>query len=790
MVMTFFKPLDRKLIRDLMRMWAQALAIAMVVAAGVAMYIMSEGMLRSLGDTRDAYYERYGFADVFAPLKRAPNSAVVRIENIPGVRRAEGRISKVATLDMPGIREPAQEKILSYPDKDHPAINRLYLTEGRWFRPGARDEVLISEAFAMAHGLKPRDKVTALINGRKRDFEIAGIVLSPEFIYALAPGAMFPDDLRFAVMWMPRSMLAAIFNMEGAFNEIVLHMEPGANRDQVIAKVDEVLDPYGGIGALGRDRQISHWYLSGEMEQLENMGRVAPPIFFAVAMFLLNMAVSRWVELERSEIGLLKAFGYSTRAVALHYVKFVMVITAVGYLMGAIAGTWLGRGLAVMYQEFFHFPFLYFSMHGDMYVIAASISFAAALIGTWHAVRTAADLSPAVAMAPQPPTSYRRSKNDRWIKKALGPTRMILRHTFRWPVRSGLTCIGISMGVALLISAMFFQDATETLIETQFTMIERQDATVSFIEPKPQRVVENVASMPGVMVAEPYRYVPATLRFGSNERRMFIEGIVQGATLNRLLDRDLKAVDVPKKGVALSTKLAEILGAGLGDVIEVDVREGRKPTLLLPVTMISEVYIASPAYMDLKTLNRALLEGDNTSGVHVMLDEAYADDFYAMLKDTPSVAQVSVKETMLQAFRNTLEENINIMNFFNTIFAVVIAVGVVYNAGRISLSERARELASLRVLGFTRNEVSYILLGELGLLTLVALPIGVVIGVALAWLWTLSLDTDLYRIPLVISSATFGYSISVVLAAAVGTAIITQRQIAHLDLVASLKTRE
>lgn len=788
--MAFFKPLDRKLVRDLMRMWAQALAIAMVVAAGVSMYIMSEGMVRALGETRDAYYERYGFANVFATLKRAPNSVVDRIENVPGVRRAEGRISKVATLDMPAMSEPAQEQILSYPDSGHPAINRLHLTEGRWFRPGARDEVLISEAFANAHGLKPRDKVTTLINGRKRDFEIAGIVLSPEFIYALAPGAMFPDDLRFAVMWMPRSMLAAIFNMESAFNQIVLHMEPGANRDQVIAKVDNVLDPYGGIGALGRDRQISHWYLSGEMEQLENMGRVAPPIFFAVAVFLLNMAVSRWVELERSEIGLLKAFGYSTRAVAVHYIKFVLVITAVGYLMGAIAGTWLGRGLAVLYQEFFHFPFLYFTMHGDMYVVSAVICFTAALLGTWHAVKSAANLSPAVAMAPQPPTSYRRSNNEKWIRKALGPTRMIIRHTFRWPLRSGLTCIGISLGVAVLISAMFFQDAIETLIESQFTLIERQDATVTFIETKPQKVVENISSMPGVMIAEPYRYVPATLRFGSNERRMYIKGVPQGATLNRVLDLDLNAVEVPKKGLVLSTKLAEILGAGLGDVIEVDVREGRKPTLLLPVTMISEVYIASPAFMDLATLNRALLEGDNASGVHVMLDDAFAEDFYTMLKDTPSVAQVAVKETMLEAFRGTLEENLNIMNFFNTIFAIVIAVGVVYNAGRISLSERSRELASLRVLGFTRNEVSYILLGELGLLTLVALPIGVLLGVVLAWLWTLSLDTDLYRIPLVISSATFGYSISVVLAAAVGTAIITQRQIAHLDLVASLKTRE
>ncbi|MDH3335691.1 MAG: ABC transporter permease, partial [Rhodospirillaceae bacterium] len=629
-----------------------------------------------------------------------------------------------------------------------------------------------------------------LINGKKRKLKIAGIVLSPEFIYTLAPGAMFPDDKRFAVMWMSRPSLSAIYNMEGVFNNVVVKLDPDTRANDVISKIDAVLNSYGGIGSVGRDRQISDWFLNGEMEQLKNMGRIGPPIFFAVAIYLLNIVISRWIELERGEIGLLKAFGYSTFQVSGHYIKFVMAITTLGIIIGCISGTWMGSGLANLYREFFHFPFLYFSFDYGVYVIAAGFSYLVAFLGTVSAVKKAALLSPAEAMVPQPPTVYQRGKSEDLIKGALGPTRMIVRHILRWPLRSGLTCLGISFGVAVLVSVMFFQDAMDYMIETQFTLIERQDVSVSFVDTKSADVLENVKSLPGVMAAEPFRFVPVIFRFKSNERRMSIRAITSDGSLSRILDNKEKAITLPKEGIVLSKKLSEMLDAGLGDIITAEIREGEKPTLNLPVTMITDTLIDSAAYMDIGVINRALKERNNISGAYVMLDKKYENDFYSSLKNIPSIAQVAVKETMIQAFRDTMEQNLNIMNFFNTIFAAVIAVGVVYNAARISLSERARELASLRVLGFTRGEASYILLGELALLMLAALPLGALLGYGLAWIWTLSLDTDLYRMPLIVSSATFGQAIAVVVTAGIATAVVIYRQIINLDLIGALKTRE
>jgi len=782
--------LDKKVLRDLGGMWAQALAIALVIAAGVAMFVMSEGMLKSLFETRAAYYERYGFAHVFAPLKRAPNALKARLENVPGVRVVETRIKYNVTLDMPDLIEPVEGEVLSYPVGGEPRLNRLRLVAGRWLSPGQGDEVLVGESFAEGHGLGPGDQVTVLLNGRKRALDVVGIVLSPEYIYAIAPGAMMPDNKRFGVLWMSVNALEAAFDMEGAFNDVIVALAPGSRAETVIAAVDQVLAPYGGVGAFTRDRQVSDWYLMGEMDQLRNTAQIVPPIFLAIAAFLLNVVIGRWIDTEREEIGLLKAFGYTTVQVAAHYVKLVLAITLVGVALGFAGGVWLGRELAELYQEFFRFPFLHYSFEVSVFTIAGAVSVVAALLGTWGAVKRAALLPPAEAMAPPPPTTYTRTALEAWFKRMAAPNRMIVRHILRWPGRSGLTVLGNATAVAVLIGSMFFMDAMEHLIDVQFNRAERQDATLSFIEAKAPRALDAVGALPGVLVAEPFRAVSARLHFQGAERRESLTGLVSDARLGLVLDDEFLPVPIPERGLVLSTKLAEMLGAGLGDVVMVEVTEGRRPVLALPVVQVSETLLGSPAYVNFDELGRLLGEEGRISGVRVKLDPALEDAFFRAVKNTPGVAGVAIKRTSLKAFRDTMAENILLMTFFNVLFAGVIAVGVVYNSARISLSERARELASLRVLGFTLGEVAYILLGELALLTVVALPLGCAMGYGLAALWTLQLDTDLYRIPLMVSRDTYGFSTLVVVAAAAVSALVVFRHVKRLDLVAALKTRE
>lgn len=753
---------------------------------------MSMGTQTSLEEIRAAYYERHRFAQVFAAAKRVPEHITAKIARIPGVKRVESRIVKEVILDIEGLEEPATGRLISIPAGRDPLLNLLHLRQGRSVALGRPDEAVLGEAMAAAHRFGPGDRLKAVINGRKRTIDIVGIGLSPEYIYSIPAGALMPDDARFGILWMGREALEAAFDMDGAFNDVTLTLQRDADKDAVIAAVDALLKPYGGTGAYGREDQLSDWYLKGEMEQLTTLTVLIPPIFLGVAAFLLNIVLTRLVATEREQIGLLKAFGYTNGAVGWHYLKLAMGVVALGVLVGFVSGAGFGRAVTGFYADFFRFPFLYYRLTPDVFALAAVIGFGIGALGTWGAVRRAADLPPAEAMAPAPPTTYRRTLLERMVLRIdLGePTRMILRHVIRWPVRAGLTILGVSLGMALLVGTLFFIDAIDHLKEVYFFRAQRADVTVTLTEPRSSRALHNMTRLPGVLSAEPFRAVPAKLRAGHRVRREALMGVTADSDLYRMLDAAERPVPVPPEGIALTDRLARNLGVGLGDTITVEVTEGRRPVVHLPVTAVAEAFIGTPAYMEIRALNRVMAEGDVVSGAHLRVDAKVAAKLHRQLKDTPTVAGVTVKRAAIDSFDKTMAQVMLTIITFYIAFAGAVAFGVVYNSARVSLSERARELASLRVLGFTRGEVAYILLGELALLTLLAIPLGASIGYGLAWFWTVSLDTDLYRIPLVIRPATYGVAVLVIVVAGLLSGFLVRRRLDGLDLVEVLKTRE
>lgn len=784
--------IDKKLVRDVRRLWPQALAIALVVAAGVATMILAIGAYRSLYETRAAYYERYRFADVFATVTRAPFALKERILRIPGVAAAETRIEKLVLLDVAEMPEPATAAAISLPDYHKPTVNLLYLRAGRLPEPEAVDEVTVNETFAKAHGLHVGDTVRAILNGRKRTLRIVGIALSPEYIYALGPGDLMPDDRRFAALWMSEKALAAIFDLDGAFNSVVLKLIHGANQADVIDALDGLLARYGGTGAIGRKDQQSHAFLDAELEQLKAFGRILPPIFLFVSAFLINLILSRQIALEREQIGLFKALGYRSGSIVMHYVKFVLIIVGLGVAIGMFAGTWLGRGLTRLYGDFYHFPFLIFSRDPDMYVIAALVSSAAGLIGAVSSVRSVLALAPAVAMRPPAPPRYRRTFAEMILASRYWSqmTLMSLRHLLRWPMRAALTALGVGLATALLITALFSVDAVDFMIDVAYFQTDRQDATLNLTERKGIGVLDDFAHLPGVQRAEPYRVVPAKLRNGHLERKVAIYGKPRDMELSRVLDADLRPVSLPKTGLMINGRVAELLGVGRGDTIEVEVLEGRRQKTEAVISDLIESYFGLGAYMDLPALNRLMGEGPEVSGAHIAYDSTREGALFDAIKKTPAIGSITLQNVSLQRFRDTLAENITIMTTVYVGLAVIVAFGVVYNSARIQLSENARELASLRVLGFTRAEVSNVLFLELGLIVLVAIPLGWLLGYAMAWSTVQAFATDIYRIPFVIERATYAKAALVILGASAVSALIVRRRIDRLDLIAVLKSRE
>lgn len=787
------RTLTRKLARDLLSMWGQVLAIAVVVAGGTAIYVMSAGTLDTLRETRALYYRSHRFAQVFADLKRAPDSLARRVAEIPGVNLVDTRVLAPANIELPGFPDPITARIQSIPDGSQPLLNRLHLRRGRLPDPTRDNEILAGDAFAEAHGLGPGDALDCVINGRKRRLVITGVALSPEYIIQIAPGAALPDFKRFGLFWMGRRALGAAYGMEGAFNSLALTLERGASEKDVIARLDALLRPYGGLGAIGRKDQTSHRYLTEEFRQLQNMATIYPLVFMGVAVFLLAIVLSRLIGTQREQIAALKAFGYGSRAIGLHYAQYAALIAALGTAGGVGAGLWMGAELTGLYQDFYRFPELAGGLRPGVPVTAFVVSLAAALAGTASSVRRAALLPPAEAMRPEPPARYRVSVLERLgLGRVLGQTdRMIVRNLERRPVKALLTVCGIAMACAVLMVGMFFSDAANEILDRQFFQTSREDLAVTFTEPSSHGALYELTSLPGVLGGEPFRTVPARLVSGHRTYRTQIQGLTPGARLHRLVDAEGRAVPLPDQGLLLTDYLArEILRVGPGDLVTVQALEGARTTARVRVAGVVSEYLGVSGYMALPALNRLMREGHALSGAYLATDKSREKAIFAELNKRPRVAGATARLASIRTQKETMDRQMLIFGLFATILAAAIAFGVVYNSARIALAERTRELASLRVLGYTRTEVAAILLGEMALLTAAAIPVGFVLGQGLCMLVVRGIQTDIFRVPLILTPATHAFAAVVVLAASVVSALVVARRIAALDLVGVLKTKE
>jgi putative ABC transport system permease protein len=787
------RALNRRLTRELWRLRGQVLAVALVIGSGVAVLVMSMSTFEALSQTTEAYYERYRFAEVFAGAKRAPMSVARRVADIPGVQFVQARTARYATLDIEGFPEPVIGRLTSIPATGQPTLNQLALRSGRWIRPNRHDEVIISEPFAEAHALEPGAVFVAIINGRKRALTVAGTALSPEFIYALGPGALLPDDKRYGIVWMGEEALEAAFDLENSFNDISLTLLRDVSPEPIIEKIDNLLEPYGGISAIPRADQISNWFVRNELRQLRTMSTILPAIFLSVAGFLSYTVLSRLITTERSEIGLLKAFGYSNLAVAWYYIRFVIAIALIGAFIGWLLGGYFGRLNTRLYAETFRFPLLIYRPSPQAFVVAGSVSLLATLAGAMGAVRRVVRLPPAEAMRPPAPPVYRHGmlagpRLRRWLDQ---PTRIALRQIGRWPLRAAFTSAGIAAAVGLLVMALQWDDSIDFIADKYFFESQRQTMSIGLAEPQSLSAVRAFRHLPGVLAAEPWRAVSADLSVGTRRHRGGVIGLARDNRLQPIYDEATDTeIPVPEGGIVLSSFLAAKLGAGVGDSVWVDVLEGRRPRGELRVAAVFDTTIAMPAYMDLDSLNRWLGERPVAEYVNVLVDPLEQGALFAKLKETPRVSAVMVRQAALDAFHGTVARNILIFIFIFTGFAVALGFGVTYNSTRIALSERGRELATLRVLGFTKGEISYVLLGEVAVLIFLALPLGCAFGYGLAMIIARTFDSELFRMPFAISPSTYGLGVLVALVATVLSALIVRRRIATLDLISVLKTRE
>lgn len=786
------KALDRKLLRDLRLMWSQALTIALVVASSVAGFITTFSAYDALSWSRDLYYTDARFADVFATLKRAPLSLERQFETIPGAAHVETSLTELVPITIPNVADPIIGRLIGLDARAPQRLNKVHLRSGRMIgahRSGAI-EALVSEGFAIGRHLKLGDRLGALVNGRREELLIVGIALSPEYIFAGMAGS--PDQRGFGVFWVDRQALGAAYNMEGAFNQVAVRLSPGATEGPVIDNLDRLLTPYGGTSAHGRDQQMSHMILNSEIKEQRVLGTVLPSIFLAVAGFLLNVVLSRQIATQREQIAALKALGYENRAIGLHYLKLVLVIVVLGLALGLALGATLGHWFVSIYADVFRFPELRYRVKPVLILAAVGVAMSAAMLATLNAIRATVQLAPAEAMRPPSPGVYKpmlieRLGLQRWFSPAV---RMVLRTMERRPLRTGLTIFGIAVAMAIVITGAFWRDSIAVLMDTQFNQVLRGDVSIGLIEATPARVQHEMAKLPHVTAVEGARTVSARLVNAHHTWRGAIQGKPQQPELHRIVGMEHQVLTPPQNGLLLTDRLADRLKVKPGDTVRIEFLEGRREAMDINVTGVVTEMLGMNAYIERHALNTILREGDIVNQVTVAVDRGHESELLNEFKELPRVAVAVSKSVMKRNIEDVTARNVMVFSGILTAFATIIAIGVVYNNARIALAERAWELASLRVLGFTRGEVSAFLLGELAIEIALAIPLGMVLGYFLAWTIVSLITTDEFHFPFAIQPATYAYAALSVVAAGVVSALIVRRRVDTLDLVGVLKTRE
>lgn len=784
--------LDRKLWRDIATLRGQVVTIALVVAAGVAVFVASISTYNSLLAGRDRFYDSARFPNIFVTLKRAPLSIVSRLAAIPGVATVEPRIVRDVIVDWPSSSLPVSARVVSLTHGGDEPLSRLYLRRGGAPGPNETHGAVVNEAFAEANGATPGMDIRVILNGRLQSFAITGIGLSPEYIYAVKPGIPIPDDRFFAVLWVDRSAAEAAFDMKGAFNDLVISLAPGADAKPIIGELDRLLEPYGSVGAVERRDQPSNRFLEDELNQQMVTSITIPFIFFGVAAFLLNVALGRQVAAQREQIAALKALGFPTAPLVLHYLKLVAVIVLFGSALGVAGGIMFGHAMIASYQGFFRLPVLRFELTPWSVVAGTAISLAAASLGVITALQRIVGLAPAVAMRPAAPLRFRRAwleslPSARWLT----PRRiMVLRNLSGRPLRAALTTLGIAFAIPMVVLGLFWRDAIDQMIEIQFNLVERGNAAVTFPHPLDRRIIGDLMREPGVLAVEGQRIVPVRLRADHRTYLTAVIGLPAGGELRRPHDSELRAIEILPDGITVTRRLAERLGVGLGQTMTVEVMEGKRLKRDVPVSAIVDEVIGMATYMEIGTLNRLTGEGDVVSAAALFIEPSALPALSRRFKDLPVIESVALKAYTLTSFLDKIANMLLVSAGILTTFAVIIAIGVVYNSARIGLQERAWELASLRVLGFTRAEVARILFGEFIIEIALAIPIGIALSQIIIGLITYYQSNESFQIPATIGVRTFAAACVVVIAVAAASAYVVRRRIDSLDLVAVLKTRD
>lgn len=788
--------LMRKVVRDLRARRVALLALVLIMAVGIAGLVGFASTHRDLADAKDRYFRDNRMGDFWVDVKRAPAWVTNELRALPDVADIQGRVKLNVVIDLPGVDDLVSGEAISLPPRRRPIMNDVVLERGAWFSGPGAEEVLVTDAFARANNLVPGHRLKVTLLDEQRDMLLVGTVMSPEYIYLIPPtGALAPDPARYTAIYFEESFLQEAGDLDGAYNQFLgtlVDRTDEAARDRVLAQLKARLDVYGAIEARPMKDQFSTSFIENELETLRRTSFITPVVFLVVASMVLNVMLERLVAQQRLVIGTLKAIGFSRARIVGHYMTYGLVVGLVAAGVGIVLAEGVHFGMLSLYQTIFEFPGIEMRPHPYLYLIGLGVSTGVACLGTLQGVRHAVGLQPAEAMRPAPPERAHRTPFEavpalwRWFSFRW---KMIWRSIFRNPVRS---LVGLSTAVLaamLVFGALCMRDAMIKLSRHELTQVSHQDMSVLLRDPR--GLGYDAEERLRVGVTEAQLYIPADLVNGARRRTTGITGLPPGNRLYTPLGADDKPISIPPAGMVLSKKLAQVLDVEPGDSILLQPLIGERRRVEAPVVAVVDSYVGLLAYADIRYLSRLLGEDYVANTILTLpIEGANRREFLAHLKDTRDVTGVMKRQEAVDQFDAAFNKaNLVIISLF-VAFAMLIGFGGVLNSALVSLSERVREVATLRTLGFSSGQVAAIFAGESVVLYGIGSFVGLYAGVWYVRFLSVAYSSELFRFPIVMRPQRFVETLVLMALSIAAAQVVVWVMVKKLDWLEALKVRE
>jgi putative ABC transport system permease protein len=789
--------LNRKLGRDLLGHVWSLLPVIAVIAVGTGLYIGLATSHRILVASQADYYNKYRFADFWVHVKKAPLTEAEKVARLPGIAAIDTRVVFDVILDLPGVAKPISGRLISMPERGfEEAINGICLVRGSGFSHDRDEEVILGEAFAQEHLLEPGDRISLILNRKRESFVIAGTAISPEYVYMVrGQGDILPDPKHFGILYVKEDYAREVLDFKDAFNELTGLLVPGYDRDVdiLLDRIDRMLDPYGVLSTTPRSRQASHRFLSDEIRGLRVTSTILPVIFLGVAAMVLNILLRRMAERQRVIIGTLKSLGYSDRSVLLHFIGFGVVVGLIGGVAGVLVGVATTGAMIEMYKSFFQFPSFTMKTYPDVLLIGVAISVAFSTVGAARGVWRVLKLEPAEAMRPAPPEKGGAVFLERFPflwKRLSFRSHIAIRSLVRNYKRSlgGVLATGLSAAIIFMTLAMY--DATFFLVDYQYEQVLHSDADIGMRDDKSIAALYEARALPGVDYAEPLLSLVCDLTNGRYSRRMAITGLPREHRLTTPRQADYSPIDIPPSGLAMSSKLAEILHLKLGDHVQLTPVRGRRETVSVPVNSIVESFLGLECYADLEYLSRIVDEAKAVNAVQLAVNPAKLDELFREIKELPNAQGLSLRADAKANIDETLTEVMASSLGLTILFAGLLAFGTMLNSSLIEIGDRTRDISTFRVLGYKPLQVAGVFFRQNLIISALGLAAAYPFGYAMNVLLMEFYDTELYRMPVVIRpSSIIGTALSAALFVLI-TQYFVYRTIRRLDWVEGLKVKE